>query len=91
MARIYRPTALAASLCLCGNLFARPDYFTPEHRLSGVGVDRAEMTPRVLDDRTDRMIESETFAILREPHGVAAFMAVLAGRPAAPVAIGRPA
>lgn len=71
MARIYRPTAFLALLCLCGNLFARPDYFTPEHRLSGVGVDRAEITPRVLDDRTNRMIESETFAILREPQAMA--------------------
>jgi transglycosylase-like protein with SLT domain len=59
-------------LCLCGDLlFARPEYFTPQHRLSGVGVDRAEMTPRVLDDRTDRMIASETFAILREPQAIA--------------------
>jgi hypothetical protein len=59
-------------VCLCGDLlFARPDYFTPQHRLSGVGVDRAEITPRVLDDRTDRMIESETFAILREPQAIA--------------------
>ena len=33
-------------------------------------MDRAEITPRVLDDRTDRMIESETFAILREPQAV---------------------
>jgi Transglycosylase SLT domain len=71
VARIYRPTAFVALLCLCGNLLARPDYFAPEHRLSGVGVDRAEMTPRVLDDRTDRMIESETFAILREPQALA--------------------
>jgi hypothetical protein len=71
VARIYRPTAFALLLCLCGNLFARPDFFTPEHRLSGVGVDRAEMTPRVLDDRTERMIESETFAILREPQATA--------------------
>jgi Transglycosylase SLT domain len=71
VARIYRPTAFLALLCLCGNLFARADYFTPEHRLSGVGVDRAEITPRVLDDRTDRMIESETFAILREPQAMA--------------------
>jgi hypothetical protein len=67
-----RPTALTALLCLCGDfVFARPDYFTPQHRLSGVGVDRAEITPRVLDDRTDRMIESETFAILREPQAIA--------------------
>ena len=72
MAYFCRPTALATLVCLCGNLlFARPEYFTPQHRLSGVGVDRAEITPRVLDDRTDRMIESETFAILREPQAIA--------------------
>ena len=52
-------------------LLAAPDYFTPEHRLSGVGADRAEITPLVLDTRTDRMIASETFAILREPQAVA--------------------
>ena len=28
------------------------------------------MTPRVLDDRTDRMIQYETFAILREPQAI---------------------
>jgi Transglycosylase SLT domain len=67
-----RSIALTALLCLCGDvLLARPDYFAPQHRLSGVGVDRAEMTPRVLDDRTDRMIESETFVILREPQAIA--------------------
>ena len=59
-------------MCLSANLlFAGPDYFTPEHRLSGVGVDRAEMTPRCWMTRTDRMIESETFAILREPQAIA--------------------
>jgi transglycosylase-like protein with SLT domain len=71
VAYLWRPTAVAILVCLCGDqVFARPEYFTPEHRLSGVGVDRAEITPRVLDDRTDRMIESETFAILREPQAV---------------------
>ncbi len=59
-------------MCLCADpLFAEPDYFTPEHRLSGVGVDRAEITPLVLDNRTDRMIASETFPILREPQAIA--------------------
>jgi hypothetical protein len=67
-----RSTAITALSCLYGNLlFARPDYFTPQHRLSGVGLDRAEITPLVLDERTNRMIESETFAILREPQAVA--------------------
>ena len=51
--------------------FAAPEYFTPKHRLSGLGVDRSEITPDVLDARTDRMIDSETFAILREPQALA--------------------
>ena len=72
MAYFCRPTSLVVLVCLCSDLvIAKPEYFIPEHRLSGVGVDRAEITPRVLDDRTDRMIESETFAILREPQAVA--------------------
>jgi hypothetical protein len=61
-------TALA---CLIHPLFANPDYFVPQHRLAGIGADRSEITPEVLDDRTDRMIESETFAILREPQATA--------------------
>jgi hypothetical protein len=67
-----RWTAVTALACLVVNpLFARPEYFTPEHRLSGIGVGRADLTPEILEERTDRMIESETFAILREPHAVA--------------------
>ncbi len=45
--------------------------FTPEHRLSGIGVDRASMTAAILEARTQRMIESETFTILREPESLA--------------------
>jgi len=52
-------------------LFASPDYFTPEHRISGIGVERADMTPAVLDERTQRMIQSQTFAIMREPQATA--------------------
>ena len=48
-------------------LLARSDYFTPQHRLSGIGVDRSEITPAVLDERTERMIQSQTFVIMREP------------------------
>ncbi len=67
-----RSTSLTALCCLFSNLLlAKPEYFTPQHRLSGIGVDRAEMTPAVLDERTNRMIESETFAILREPQALA--------------------
>lgn len=70
--RFRRLTAFAAIVGLFADvLFARPEYFTPRHRLSGVGVDRAEITPAVLDERTNRMIEYETFAILREPQALA--------------------
>src|SRR6202140_32748 len=65
-----RPTAF--SIFFCGVVLAvRPEYFTPQHRLSGIGVDRADMTPAVLDERTQRMIQSQTFAIMREPQATA--------------------
>ncbi len=50
---------------------SRSDIFAPEHRLSGIGVDRAEITAATLETRTQRMIESETFTILREPESLA--------------------
>ncbi len=64
--------ARASSLLLCGALlFARPEYFQPEHRLTGIGVDRDGILPLVLEDRTRRMIESQTFAIMRDPQATA--------------------
>jgi len=69
---LRRSTAITVLSCLCGNpLLARPEYFKPEHRLSGVGVDRAAMTPAVLDERTERMIQAQTFAIMRDPKATA--------------------
>ena len=47
------------------------DYFAPAHRLAGVGIDRADMSSVTLEMRTQRMIESETFAIMREPEALA--------------------
>ena len=67
-----RGIAFTALFCLWNNLvFARSEYFTPEHRLTGVGADRAGITAAALDDRTTRMIQSETFAIMRDPRAVA--------------------
>lgn len=60
-----------AALALSGALLAAPDYFTPQHRLSGIGVDRAEITPAVLDARASRMVQSQTFAIMRQPEATA--------------------
>jgi soluble lytic murein transglycosylase-like protein len=47
------------------------EYFTPLHQLSGIGAGRSEMTPELLAARTDRMIQSQTFAIMRDPQAVA--------------------
>jgi hypothetical protein len=48
-----------------------PEYFAPEHRLSGIGVDRADMPSSVLRARTERMIDSMTFSIMRDPDALA--------------------
>jgi Transglycosylase SLT domain len=45
--------------------------FTPSHRLSGVGIDRQNITDAVLTERTRRMMDNQTFGILRDPDAVA--------------------
>jgi len=52
-------------------LVASLEYFTPQHQLSGIGAGRSEMTPELLAARTDRMIQSQTFTIMRESQAVA--------------------
>jgi hypothetical protein len=49
----------------------RAEQFQPENRLSGVGVGREQVSQAVLDRRTELMIESQTFAILRDPRSLA--------------------
>ncbi|HYL78247.1 MAG TPA: transglycosylase SLT domain-containing protein [Bryobacteraceae bacterium] len=69
---LRRSIAIAALASLSGDfLFARPEYFKPDHRLTGVAVDRAEIGPAILDERIERMIQSQTFAIMRDPHATA--------------------
>jgi len=48
----------------------RPDRFTPVHKLSGIGVEREGMPDDVLAIRTDLMIDSQTFAIMRDAQSV---------------------
>ena len=43
-----------------------PDRFTPTNRVSGIGISRDDITDDLLDVRTERMIESQTFSIMRE-------------------------
>jgi hypothetical protein len=48
-----------------------PDYFTPAHRVSGIGVERDDISDDLLAVRTDLMIQSQTFAIMRDPEALA--------------------
>lgn len=60
---------LVLSLAPLGQALAA-DYFTPSHRLSGIGVARDDISEDVLEARTGLMTESQTFSILREPMAV---------------------
>jgi hypothetical protein len=60
--------ALAAALCAA--LPAYPTeaaYFAPVHRLPGIGIDRQDLTDETLARRTEAMVQSQTFGIMREP------------------------
>ncbi len=56
-----------ASLSRAGS----PGYFVPRHMLAGIGVDRDGLSDDALAARTQLMIESQTFIIMREPKAVA--------------------
>lgn len=58
----------------------RPEYFTPIHRLSGIGVGRANISDEVLAARTDLMIESQTFAIMRDSQALSGAQRITSGR-----------
>lgn len=47
-----------------------PEYFVPTHRVSGIGVSRDDISDELLAVRTDLMIQSQTFSIMREPLAV---------------------
>jgi hypothetical protein len=49
---------------------ASTEYFSPTHTLSGIGVSRDDLSEDELKARTDLMIESQTFSIMREPLAV---------------------
>jgi hypothetical protein len=62
---------LALALFSGSLLVAAVEYFTPQHQLLGIGVGRSAMTPELLAARADRMIQSQTFTIMREPQAAA--------------------
>ena len=49
---------------------ASPAYFAPAHRIIGIGADRDDLSAEQLDLRAAHMIESQTFAIMREPEAL---------------------
>ncbi len=59
------------ALCSGSLLVGAAEYFTPHHQLLGIGVGRADLTPDLLAARTDHMIQSQTFTIMREPQAEA--------------------
>jgi hypothetical protein len=70
------PSFLAVSALACVlavpslKSFAVEDYFTPKHRLTAIGASRPELDAETLAARSKRMIEAETFTILRDPHAL---------------------
>ncbi len=70
------PAFLTVPALLCAlavqpvHSFSGEDYFTPRHRLSAIGASRPDLDPITLAARTGRMIEAETFTILREPNAL---------------------
>ncbi|MGA2591633.1 MAG: transglycosylase SLT domain-containing protein [Bryobacteraceae bacterium] len=48
-----------------------PAYFVPSHRLPGIGAGRQELTEETLARRTEAMVQSQTFSIMREPQALA--------------------
>jgi len=46
------------------------DYFVPSQRVSGIGVARDDISREVLSARTSLMVQSQTFAIMRDPMAI---------------------
>jgi hypothetical protein len=61
-------------------LTAAIEYFTPQHHLSGIGAGRSEMTPELLAARANRMIQSQTFTIMRDPQALAGAQRITGAR-----------
>jgi hypothetical protein len=72
MTRVVLSLAVAVPLLYAqfGGLF-RKETFVPTNRLSGVGVDRENISEGVVNRRAELMIESQTFTILRDPEALA--------------------
>src|SRR6185436_3960503 len=68
---VLAATAALASVSLAQFPWLKSSaYFTPDHRLSGIDVDRNTMSDEVLARRTELMIDSQTFGIMRDPQAI---------------------
>lgn len=65
------PALLCAVAVLPVQSFSGEDYFVPKHRLSAIGASRPDLDSVTLAARTARMVDAETFTILREPMALA--------------------
>ncbi|HLK66576.1 MAG TPA: transglycosylase SLT domain-containing protein [Bryobacteraceae bacterium] len=63
-------TLFLLSLALLGQA-GSPEYFNPSHRISGIGVARDDISSDLLAVRTDRMVQSQTFSIMRDSMALA--------------------
>ncbi len=69
--RLVQLKLLLALIGIGGNAWPFDgNYFQPAHRLTAIGVDRSQMSSLDLESRTQRMIDSQTFTILREPEAL---------------------
>jgi hypothetical protein len=63
-----------------GLLTAAAEYFTPQRQLPGIGAGRSEITSDLAAARADRMIQSQTFAIMRDPQATAGAQRITGAR-----------
>ena len=71
MTRVLLSLAVAAPLAFAQfSGWFKKDVFAPANRLSGIGADREKISEAVLAKRTQLMIDSQTFAIMRDPEAL---------------------
>lgn len=59
---------LAAAVALAASASpAERDYFVPPHQVPGIGAGRRDLSAETRAQRTEAMIQSQTFSIMREP------------------------
>ena len=62
---------LFLSAMLVQSLADEPERFVPSHPVPGIGIARDDLSDDLLATRTDLMIESQTFSIMREAEALA--------------------